>query len=141
MKCGSTLLLKGAKVVLLAAVTITLFSFGGWGSALAWAASGTQAIKASDFLDSLGAVTHIIQGIDSVTGVQAGIRYLGIRNIRDDGTTNRRLIDALCDIHLATGVMVDELPLSGNLTDTQKQAADTLFRQQASTAAQPRTRR
>jgi len=105
----------------LAAVTITLFSFGGWGFALAWAASGTQAIKASDSLDSLGAVTHIIQGIDSVTGVQAGIRYLGIRNIRDDGTTNRRLIDALCDIHLATGVMVDELPLSGNLTDTRKQ--------------------
>ena len=70
MKCGSTLLLKGAKVVLLAAITITLLSFGGWGFALAWAASGTQAIKASDFLDSLGAVTHVIQGIDSVTGVQ-----------------------------------------------------------------------
>jgi protein CpxP len=31
--------------------------------------------------------------------------------------------------------------LYASLTDTQKQAADTLFRQQASTAAQPRTRR
>jgi hypothetical protein len=121
MKHGSTLLPKGMKIVLLRAVTIALLSCGGWGFALAWPATGTQAIKASDFLDSLGAVTHIIQGVDSVSSVQAGIRYLGIRNIRDDGTANMRLINALCDIHLATGVMVDELPMSGNLTDTRKQ--------------------
>ena len=31
--------------------------------------------------------------------------------------------------------------LYASLTDTQKQAADTLFREQASAAAQPRTRR
>jgi hypothetical protein len=120
MKRDSTLLFKVAKVQLFAAVAMILFSFD-WSFALAWAATETQAIKASDFLDSLGAVTHIIQGIDSATGVQAGIRYLGIRNIRDDGTTTTRLINTLCDIHAATGVMVDELPMSGNLTDTRKQ--------------------
>jgi len=31
--------------------------------------------------------------------------------------------------------------LYASLTDTRKQAADTLFREQASAAAQPRTRR
>jgi hypothetical protein len=31
--------------------------------------------------------------------------------------------------------------LYASLTDTQKQAADTLFRQQAAAATQPRTRR
>jgi hypothetical protein len=120
MKHVFTGLFNGVRVVFFAAA-ILILPRGGWGFALAWAASGTQAIRTNDFLDSLGAVTHIIQGIDTASDVQAGIRYLGIRNIRDDGTTNRRMMNALCDLHLATGVMVDELPMSGNLTDTRIQ--------------------
>ena len=113
------MLFSGAAVVLLAATTISLLGFDG--IALAAGAATTQAIRANDFLESLGACTHIIQGMDSPTSVQAGIRYLGIRNIRDDGTTNRRLIGALCAIHSATGAMVDELPLSGDLAHTREQ--------------------
>jgi hypothetical protein len=109
----------GATLVLLAVATLTLLSFGGFESAAN--ASTIQAIRANDFLESLGACTHIIQGMDSPISVQAGIRYLGIRNIRDDGTTNRRLIHALCAIHSATGAMVDQLPLGGDLADTQAQ--------------------
>jgi hypothetical protein len=105
----------------LAAAILASHGVTGAGSAIAWAASSTTAIRASDFLDSLGVGTHIIQGIDSVASVQDGIRYLGIRNIREDGTTNRRLVNELCVVHSATGVMVDELPLSGNLTDTRSQ--------------------
>lgn len=110
---------SGATVVLLAGATLALLGSGGF--ALAADASTIQAIRANDFLQSLGACTHIIQGMDSPISVQAGIRYLGIRNIRDDGTTNRRLVGALCAIHSATGAMVDELPLGGDLTDTQAQ--------------------
>jgi hypothetical protein len=88
---------SGAAVVLLAGATYTLLGFGGFEGAAN--ASTIQAIRANDFLESLGACTHIIQGMDSPISVQAGIRYLGVRNIRDDGTTNRRLIRALCAIH------------------------------------------
>jgi hypothetical protein len=121
MKQWLTVLVSGVAVALWAAATLASPGFGGWGFALASAASGTQAIKANDFLESLGAITHIIQGIDSASSVQAGVQYLGIRNIRDDGTTNRSLVRALCSIHSATGVMVDELPMGGHLTDTQAQ--------------------
>jgi hypothetical protein len=89
--------------------------------ALASTTDGTRAIRANDFLESLGAVTHIIQGIDSVGNVKAGIRYLGIRNIRDDGTRDRRLVRALCSIHAATGAMIDELAIGGDLPATQAQ--------------------
>ena len=109
----------GATVVLLAGATLALVGFVGF--AFAADASTIQAIRVNDFLESLGACTHIIQGMDSPLSVQAGIRYLGIRNIRDDGTTNRRLVGALCAIHSATGAMVDELPLGGGLADTQAQ--------------------
>src|SRR5229473_1738168 len=109
MKQGLTMWVSRAVVVLRVAATLASLCFAPRGLTLASAASGTQAIKANDFLESLGAVTHIIQGIDSATSVQAGIQYLGIRNIRDDGTTNSSLVRALCSIHSATGAMVDEL--------------------------------
>jgi hypothetical protein len=119
MKQGLTLFFGGATVVLWAVASLALLGFGGF--ALAADASTIQAFRANDFLQSLGACTHMIQGIDSPLGVQAGIRYLGIRNIREDGTTNRRLLSALCAIHSATGAMVDELPLGGDLAHTQAQ--------------------
>src|SRR5215471_19916801 len=119
MKQGLTMFFSGATVVLLAFATPALLGFGEF--ALAADANTIQAVRANDFLQSLGAGTHIIQGIDSPLSVEAGIRYLGIRNIREDGTTNRRLVGALCAIHSATGAMIDELPLGGDLADTQAQ--------------------
>jgi hypothetical protein len=121
MKHALRLLFNSAAAGLLAAAILALPSVGGWRITPAWAADGTQAIRANDFLESLGAVTHIIQGIDSPSSVRAGIRYLGIRNIRDDGTTHMRLVRELCSIHSETGVMVDELPASGDLPGTQAQ--------------------
>jgi hypothetical protein len=112
---------RRAVIPMLAATMLALPGIDGWGFTFAYAASATQAIRVNDFLDSLGAVTHIVQGIDSASSVQGGIRYLGIRNIRDDGSSNPGLVSALCSIHKATGVMVDELPIGGDLTDTQAQ--------------------
>lgn len=108
-------------VVILAVATSVLLFFGLSDTRVASANTETQAIKANDFLNSLGAVTHVIQGIDSPLNVERGIRYLGIRDIRDDGTTNRKLVRALCMIHSATGVMIDELPIGGDLSDTRAQ--------------------
>lgn len=115
------ILFRSAATALLTIAMFVLVSFRGSDCALASARGGVQAIRANDFLNSLGAVTHIIQGIDSAASVESGIRYLGIRNIRDDGTTNMQLVRALCSIHRATGVMIDELPLGGDLTHTREQ--------------------
>lgn len=103
------------------AVIMSINLLSGWGSRLAVAVSAPDVIRANDFLKSLGAVTHIVQGIDSPAAVEAGIRYLGIRNIRDDGTTNQKFIKAFCAIHRSTHAMVDELPMGGDLAATQAQ--------------------
>ena len=74
--------------------------------------------KANDFLNSLGAGTHVIQGLDSTAAVAAALKYTGIRNIRDDGTyylsanSNGGNESELCAIHAETGAMVDQLPVT-----------------------------
>ena len=72
---------------------------------------GIAPIRASDFLNSLGVDTHIIQGVDSSAQVIAGLQYTGIRNIRDDATHDPAMFANLCNVHAATGAMVDELPI------------------------------
>jgi hypothetical protein len=62
-------------------------------------------------LSSLGVVTHIIQGVDSTGQVIAGLRYTGIRNIRDDATHDPAMFRNLCNVHASAGAMVDELPI------------------------------
>ena len=47
--------------------------------------SATAAVRATDFLNSLGACTHIGQGVDDATRSAACLKYAGIRNLRDDG--------------------------------------------------------
>jgi hypothetical protein len=112
VKRGLGFLLSGVLAALWPATIIASSSSSGSGPIKARDMGGARAIKANDFLDSLGAVTHIIQGIDSPTAVEAGIRYLGIHNIRDDGTTDKKLLDTLCAIHRSTRAMIDELSLS-----------------------------
>jgi hypothetical protein len=50
------------------------------------AEKSTVAVKASDFLDSLGVCTHMAQGIDDPTKSAACLSYAGFRCIRDDGS-------------------------------------------------------
>lgn len=46
----------------------------------------TTAVRATDFLDSLGVCTHVAQGIDDPTKSAACLRYAGLHNLRDDGS-------------------------------------------------------
>ncbi len=45
----------------------------------------TTAVRATDFLNSLGACTHIGQGVDDASRSAACLKYAGLRNLRDDG--------------------------------------------------------
>jgi hypothetical protein len=82
-----------------------------------------RAMRANDFLSTLGAGTHLIQGIETYNAIVTGLRYTGIRNIREDATHDASRYAALCSIHSATGAFVDELPIvdadSRNIRDTQ----------------------
>lgn len=69
------------------------------------------AMKANDFLNTLGADTHLIQGLETPAAIIAGLKYTDIRNIRDDATRDTSKIAKLCAIHKATGAMVEELPI------------------------------
>ena len=81
------------------------------------------AMRANDFLNTLGAGTHLIQGIESNAAIVAALRYTGVRNIREDATHDASRYAALCSIHSATGALVDELPIvdadSRNIRETQ----------------------
>ena len=72
---------------------------------------GSVAMKANDFLNTLGADTHLIQGLETPAAIIAGLRFTGVRNLRDDATRDTSKIAKLCAIHRATGAMVDELPI------------------------------
>jgi hypothetical protein len=63
--------------LLLAAVTALPLAAGAQGP--------TTAVRATDFLNSLGACTHIGQGVDDAVRSAACLKYAGIRNLRDDG--------------------------------------------------------
>jgi hypothetical protein len=97
------------------AVTLISSSRGGGG--------GIRAMPANDFLNTLGACTHLVQGIEDYTAIIAGLRYAGIRNIREDASHDTLRYATLCSIHSATGALVDELPIvdadSKNIRDTQ----------------------
>jgi hypothetical protein len=102
---------------------VLAFLFLGLGGGTARALAGaTIPVKANDFLNGLGADTHVIQGIDSPQQVIAALRYTGLRNIRDDATHDSAMLKNLCDIHYATGAMIDELPIvdsdPDNIRDT-----------------------
>jgi len=75
----------------------------------------TTAVKANDFLNSIGACTHISQGADNPTNVSAALLYCGIRNIRDDGSTNSSKLQKFIDVHNATGAKVSLLSINGNI--------------------------
>ncbi len=64
----------------------------------------TTAVRANDFLNSIGVCTHIAQHKDKATSVAPCLTYAGIRNIREMGTTDPAIIQAWINIHKITGV-------------------------------------
>jgi len=68
------------------------------------AADVVTAVRASDFLNSIGVCTHIGQGIDKPSQSADALAYAGMRNIRDDG--NARHIPDWISVHKKAGVRV-----------------------------------
>ena len=76
MKISLSLRLIGLLGVLLAALVL---------SPTAQAQNPAAAVRATDFLNSLGACTHIGQGVDDASRSAACLKYAGLHNLRDDG--------------------------------------------------------
>jgi predicted small integral membrane protein len=102
---------QSGKSSIFALLLVVLVSFFAMALVPATSEGGSVAMRASDFLNTLGADTHLIQGLETPAAVIAGLRYTGVRNLRDDATRDTSKIAKLCAIHNATGAMVDELPI------------------------------
>ncbi|MCW3061464.1 MAG: hypothetical protein JWQ02_3285 [Capsulimonas sp.] len=50
------------------------------------AMAATKAVRAEEFLNSLGVCTHMAQGIDDPSKSAVCLSYLGVKNLRDDGS-------------------------------------------------------
>jgi hypothetical protein len=68
------------------------------------AADGVTAVRAGDFLDSIGVCTHIGQGIDRAPQCATALAYAGMRNIRDDGNASH--VPDWISVHEKAGVRV-----------------------------------
>jgi hypothetical protein len=75
----------------------------------------TVAVKANDFLNSIGACTHVRQGEDDPAKVAECLSYIGIRAIRDDGTTDAKILQKFIDIHNKSGAKVALLSINGEI--------------------------
>ncbi|HET6251640.1 MAG TPA: hypothetical protein VFE47_28400 [Tepidisphaeraceae bacterium] len=84
------------------------------GPALAARESAT-ALKANDFLNSIGVCAHISQGEDNPTDVAKALTFAGIRGVRDDGSRNPKTLQAFIDVHQASGARMSLLPINGDI--------------------------
>jgi hypothetical protein len=66
--------------------------------------TGTTAVAADDFLNSVGACTHVAQGVDAPTQSATAMTYAGIRNLRDDG--NPSAVQGWISMHQSAGIRV-----------------------------------
>ena len=90
--------------------------FGLWMSPpLLAGAGGATAIKANDFLNSIGVCTHIVQGADNPTKVAEALTYTGIRVVREDASKNPKTLQTFIGIHHATGTKFVLLPMNGDV--------------------------
>lgn len=83
----------------------------------------TPAMKANDFLNTLGVVSHFVQGQENATATTAALRYLAVRNLRVEATHSTSLLAQICSIHSMAAVLIDELPIvdddPNNIADTR----------------------
>jgi hypothetical protein len=69
--------------------------------------TGTTAFAVAAFLGSLGACTHVAQGVDDPTQSATALAYLGLHNIRDDG--NPATVPSWIAMHESSGVRLSLL--------------------------------
>jgi hypothetical protein len=82
----------------------------------------TQAMKANDFLNTLGVVSQFVEGQQNATATNAALQYLGVRNVRMAATHSTSLYAQMCSMHSSTGVLIDALPI---IDDDPNDIADT----------------
>jgi hypothetical protein len=66
--------------------------------------TGVTAVRADDFLSSIGACTHVGQGVDAPAASATALAYAGIRNLRDDGNPGH--VQDWIAMHRSAGVRV-----------------------------------
>lgn len=76
----------------------------------------------SSFLSSLGACTHIGQGVDDAGRVADALTYLGVFNIRDDA--HQEAVPNWINLHNACGGRVNLIAQSDSVTDTINMARE-----------------
>jgi hypothetical protein len=79
-------------------------SAGDGGGGVVGDPTGTTAVPAGAFLGSIGACTHVAQGVDDPTQSATALSFAGIRNIRDDG--NPATVPSWIAMHQSSGVRV-----------------------------------
>lgn len=84
-------------------------------------AEEARAVRARDFLDSIGACTHISQGKDNPAHVAEALSFAGIHAIRDDGTGNSNTLQSFIDVHQKSGAKIVLLPRTGDIAASLKQ--------------------
>jgi hypothetical protein len=80
-------------------------------------AHAAAAVRATDFLNSIGVNVHISQGVDSTQRVIPALSYIGARNIRDAA----RIPSLLISLYQATGAKVCMLPWGSDIATTISQ--------------------
>jgi hypothetical protein len=76
--------------------------------------TGTTAVKADDFLSSIGVCAHVAQGVDAPSQSATAMSYAGIRNLRDDG--NPAVVQGWISMHKSAGIRVCVLSNQGVAT-------------------------
>ena len=94
-----------------------LLAVAGW-TGRAQAQSQTTAMPATGFLNSTGVCVHMAQGVDDPVQVASALSYLGIRNIRENGTTDPNVITDYLNVHSATGAKFCLLPVNGDIASS-----------------------
>lgn len=92
--------------------------------------TGIAAVRASDFLATIGVCAHVAQGVDAPKPAATAIAYAGIRNMRDDA--NPATVPDWISMHQQVGLRVCMLPKNGDVATTismakQLQAAGALL--------------
>jgi hypothetical protein len=88
---------QSGKSSIFALLLVVLVSFFAMALVPATSEGGSVAMRASDFLNTLGADTHLIQGLETPAAVIAGLRYLEnlktMRHTQSDGCDGGRAAD------------------------------------------------
>lgn len=80
--------------------------------------TGVAAVSANDFLNSIGAATHISQNEDDPDSLADAFQYAGLRIFRDDYSADSAVIQDWINLHDATGARMILIAAAGDVDGT-----------------------